>query len=186
MNYLSYWGDLYTWQNIFRNNTVFVCENLPYCEFPKGILNRTQIVSSQGLHQLSIPIQGGRKNNSIFKNIRIEHTTDWQRNHYRTIMSCYGKSPWWKEYEGEIQKVYQQKKIFLFDWNIFIYEWVANLLECKLNYISEITTLGNEYNKNDLTPYQQVFGNIFYDGVFILDAILCQGEKELKYYLKKV
>ncbi|MGL6022952.1 MAG: WbqC family protein, partial [Chitinophagaceae bacterium] len=120
-----------------------------------------------------------------FKDIKIDNNKPWKKHHYKSIISCYGKSPWWKEYEEDIEKFYQQKKIFLLDFNYLIYEWVANTLKCKINYISTNSLVKNCNLKNSFPIYQQVFGHRFNKEVFILDAILCLGEKELVYCLQQ-
>src|SRR5215216_1327217 len=60
--------------------------------------NRFVVAGSNGLIHLSIPLVNGRSQKIPFKDVRISYREKWQLNHWRTITSCYNKSPYFEYY----------------------------------------------------------------------------------------
>src|SRR4051812_41011059 len=76
--------------------------------------NRTVICGSNGLINLSVPVENGRSQRVPFKDVKISYREKWQLNHWRSIASCYGKSPFFYYYEDELQKLFYKRHSFLF------------------------------------------------------------------------
>ena len=104
---------------------------LPSCEMYQkmSFRNRTVICGSNGLIHLSVPIEKGRNQKLPFKEVKISYRENWQLNHWRSIVSCYGKSPFFSFYEYELQKFFTGKQVFLFDLNLEIVEWLKGVLK---------------------------------------------------------
>ena len=81
-------------------------------------LNKMVLPGSNGTVKLSIPIRGGRSVKLPYKEVEIDHKTDWQTNHLRTISSIYGNAPFYPFYENEIRDLYVDKVTNLFQWNL--------------------------------------------------------------------
>ena len=58
--------------------------------------NRCQLAGADGIIQLSIPLEHGRDQRTIMKEVRIAGRQDWQGQHWKTIVSCYNRSPWFE------------------------------------------------------------------------------------------
>ena len=55
--------------------------------------NRCKIMTSNGILDLSIPVNKVNGNHTLIKDIRISYLSNWQSNHWRAIESAYNKSP---------------------------------------------------------------------------------------------
>ena len=78
--------------------------------------NRATILTSNGLYDLIIPVI--RSSVKQIKEIRIDNSVAWQRNHWKTIESAYNHSPYFLYYRDFFEPHFQKKYIFLFDFNM--------------------------------------------------------------------
>ena len=92
---------------------------------------------------LSIPLEGGRNQKMVMKDVRISQKENWQDRHWKTITSCYNKSPWFSHYSDELHALFTTAHLFLVDWNIACYEWAADKLSIHTPW-----RLSDSYNKN--------------------------------------
>lgn len=86
------------------------------------------IATANGLLTLSIPVEGGRNQRALYRDIRVDNSADWQTRHWRSIFSAYGKSPWFFQYADSLEDVYRHRDPFLVDWNFRCLEWVCSAL----------------------------------------------------------
>ena len=91
--------------------------------------NRFVLSGSNGLIHLSVPLIHGRDQKIPFKDVQICYGEKWQLIHWRTITSCYNKSPWFEYYRDELEKFFINKWEFLFDWNLVIMSWLKQVLQ---------------------------------------------------------
>jgi len=90
--------------------------------------NRCQIVGAEGVINLSIPLVRGRDQKALMKDIRISAAQPWQSQHWKTIFSCYNRSPWFEYYRDELEDLYRRPCAFLVDWNLLCFEWTMKVL----------------------------------------------------------
>ena len=159
--------------------------------------NRCIIAGANGLITLSIPLQEGRNQKTIMKEVKIEDSK-WQTDHWKSIESCYNKSPWFEFYKDELHKLYSKPFCFLLDWNLACFEWSIRILGLPLVFsLSEIfikkynedvadfrnKILPKNYKDYNTVSYRQVFEDRigFMPNLSILDLIFCEGKtaKEL-------
>ena len=160
--------------------------------------NRTLLAGSNGTIILSVPLEKGRNQKKPMKDIRISNRDKWQLKHWKTITSCYNRSPWFEFYSDELATLYGRPFIFLLDWNLICFEWSIQKLGLKLepslstNYHKSY--LPDEYtdwrdkvlpkNYLDFRPirYRQVFEERtgFLPNLSILDLLFCEGKNALK------
>lgn len=114
--------------------------------------NRAVICGSNGLINLSVPIMQGRNLRVPFKEVRISYHENWQTNHWRGIVSCYNKSPFFDYYSGELEDFFQKQHTYLFDLNLEILNWLKKVI----GFSSEIVTI----DSYDATEYKEVAENI--------------------------
>ncbi len=110
--------------------------------------NRCVILTANGLQTLSVPVHF--KNNMKIKDVRIDYSEDWQRNHYRAIMSAYNKSAFYEYFEDEIRNIIYSASDFLFDLNLQSIEFILKCFGIPTNY-----TLSEEFLKDgDFIDYR--------------------------------
>ena len=102
----------------------------------RSFRNRCIIAGANGLISLSIPIAGGRNQKKVFGEVRIDYSVDWQQQHWRSIFSAYGKSPWFFHYADSLEKLFSQKIDLLVDWNRHCLNWINETLEQKMELLA--------------------------------------------------
>ncbi len=187
---IQYFGCVNYWIDIsnFSKSILSLYEMYPKMTFR----NRAVIVGANGLIDLSIPIHGGRNCKQLVKDVKIDSTQDWRTRHWRSIISAYGKAPFFEFYRSDIEKLISNKNIYLFDFNYEIFEWIVKVLKCSAEFERELsksdkmanieisTDLWKPSNFQEKTyryQYFQVFETKlnFQYNVSILDLIFCEG-----------
>ena len=155
--------------------------------------NRTIIVGANGIIHLSVPIIGGRSVKLPYRDIEIDYKSEWQRDHFRTLCTVYGNSPFFMFYKDEIAVLFESKPRFLFEWNLQCLNWVfrkiklgtpiAIDMEHSENHASRFTVdyiLPSNYDAECFSPflrYNQVFEDKvgFKPNLSILDLLFNAG-----------
>ena len=81
------------------------------------------------LINLSIPVLDGREQKKLLKEVAIDNRKPWQSQHWKTITSCYNRSPWFEFYKHELEELYRQPVEWLVDWNRVCWDWLMQKLE---------------------------------------------------------
>lgn len=158
--------------------------------------NRTEVLGGNGPILLSVPLVDGREQKRPMKEVRIANDRDWQSQHFKTLRSCYNRSPWFQFYEPGLASLYEKKFEWLLDWNLATWEWAAS--KTAGNFTTELTSSYQEFYdpaewldlRNKVTPHTigQLFPDpIRYSQVFqerhgfkphcsVLDLIFCEGK----------
>jgi len=156
--------------------------------------NRFGIVTAQKPQSFSVPVQKGNQKR-VFKDLKIDYQESWVNVHWRSILSAYGKSPFFEFYSDYFHKILYKKAIFLVDLNLEILTTCLKLIGIKKNF--EITEKYLNLEKNTEyqdfrstihpkkhsqidsiykpAPYQQVFGSKFEENMSIIDLLFCEG-----------
>lgn len=111
--------NLYKISNEFSNIIFEQCEYYQKMSFR----NRCQIAGGEGIINLSVPLEKGRDQKTLMKDVRIAAAQPWQAQHWKTLLSCYSRSPWFEFYRDELEELYQTRVDFLVDWNLACFEW---------------------------------------------------------------
>lgn len=169
--------------------------------FPKQTYrNRCHIYSANGSLTLSIPLN--KKNNTITKDVKIDHSENWRMKHWRAIQSAYSNTAFFLYFQDYFEEVFLKKNDFLLDWNITLFEMINNLLKQSLPYnlttdfireSSETTDYREKIHPKQkpllsiypeyFQPFAQKHG--FIHNLSIIDALFNLGIEETKKYLKK-
>src|SRR5580658_7890826 len=75
--------------------------------------NRCIISGANGRIHLSVPLAFGREQKTLTREVKILASSDWQKSHWKTIVSCYNRSPWFEFYRNELEALYKKQFIFL-------------------------------------------------------------------------
>ncbi|MBK6984535.1 MAG: WbqC family protein [Bacteroidetes bacterium] len=70
--------------------------------------NRCDIVTANGKLSLSIPLIKQADKELIFDK-KISYAEDWQKQHWRTIVSAYKNSPYFEFFEDEFKPFYENQ-----------------------------------------------------------------------------
>ena len=169
--------------------------------FPKQpYRSRCDVYSPNGILTLSIPLIK-RNHRQATKDIKISYEYDWQKLHWRSLESCYRRSPFFEYFEDDLLPFYADKKFdFLIDLNEAMQQEILKLLKLKPNYsfsseylktypeaadfrdiISPKENLSSDTQFTPI-PYMQVFESRhgFLPNLSIVDLLFNQGSKALE------
>lgn len=158
--------------------------------YQKGSLrNKCKIMTSNGLLNLSIPLRKGKNSKQNIKDVKIAYDVDWQKHHWMTIKSAYGKAAFFCDYDLIFEKLIFKKNIYLFDHNIQIIENILPILNCTNSILYTESYDGTNRHKIDnLDPknyreYPQVFSDRFpfHENLSIIDLVMNVGPESMFY-----
>ena len=166
--------------------------------FPKQTLrNRAVVLSSQGLLNIIVPVKNKSKEKILTRDIEISYSERWPVEAWRTIFSCYGKSPFFIYYADKIEQILCKQYTYLMDLNLEVFYFLnqAMHLQCELSVTSQyIERKENNYRdmflpKNreaegrDLKPYYQCFSEKygFQTNLSALDLLFNLGNEAGEY-----
>jgi len=115
--------------------------------------NRCRIVGAEGVIDLSIPLVRGRDQKALMKDVRISAAQPWQSQHWKTILSCYSRSPWFEFYRDELEGLYGKQWDFLLDWNLACFEWTVRILGISIP-VSLTGSYEKEYALDQVTDWR--------------------------------
>lgn len=186
---INFWIELAHCPNVFFEH---------YEKFQKnGFRNRYQVLSSNGVLTLTVPVVGGRETKELTSVVKIDNSTPWQAQHWKTIQSCYNKSPFFQYYQMGLSHLYQNTFQSLIEFDLATFDWVSKALKLKVGFrpTQSFTREANNLGTKDLrgqfrtgnrlnrlqTKYIQVFGTGFHPNLSILDLLFNLGPESKPY-----
>ncbi|MFM7053821.1 MAG: WbqC family protein [Bacteroidota bacterium] len=160
----------------------------------QNLRTRCHILSPNGIITLVVPVAHQELNNSLVKDVRISHKENWQRRHFRTIKTCYGRSPYFEFFEEELAKFYDLRLEFLWEFNLASVRFLSDSmgLSAHFNVVDkENMEIPYAYLSNYSSPdqliqqpsYMQVFRDRFpfVSGLSALDLLMNLGPASVGY-----
>jgi hypothetical protein len=101
--------------------------------------NRCYIAGANGKLPLIIPIQN-RGNGQLTKNVKIDNTNNWQRIHWQSVRSAYGKAPFFEYYADHFLPMFTTRFELLFSFDLELLKLLKKLIgieELKIVLASE-------------------------------------------------
>lgn len=84
-----------------------------------GWRNRNQIKTHQGKQWLTIPVHTkGVTNGTVIKDVRIDWTKPWAKNHLKSVSFAYSKAPCFEAYVPLLESFFARRDEFLADFTI--------------------------------------------------------------------
>ena len=190
----TYFPSLLFWKIILKNN-FFWMKNSYYKK--QTLRNRMFIHGANGKLMLSIPIRhSGINQKRFYDDVSIDSSSDWKKNHFKSIKIAYQSSPYFEFYEEDLKDFYKVETSNLYNFNLKSVELVLKWLEMGTNnrtidfnieiykQSKNIKEIDNrEIKKKSNIKYIQTFEdkNGFIDGLSILDMIFNCGPKTKDY-----
>lgn len=169
--------------------------------------NRFEIASANGKLNLTIPILKPEGNRTKTKDIRIDYTTPWQKNHWRAIVSAYSNSPFFEIFEKELTPLFETKESLLINFNQTTIEQLFKCLGISVDISFCDNYIPKDKYKYDFrdsispkkrlqepdpdfipNPYYQVFQNKlgFIHNLSFLDLLMNEGPNALYIVQKSI
>ena len=126
----SYWPNLHYFFYVLNASIINIEQFDNYSK--QSYRNRTQILSANGILNLSIPIKKN-KSEKVVNSIEISYKEDWQKNHWRAITSAYKNSPYFDFFEEDLKVFYSNKYNLLIDYNLDQLKFIIKVLKQKKN-----------------------------------------------------
>lgn len=84
-----------------------------------GWRNRNQIKTIQGKQWLTIPVHSaGATQGLLIKDVKIDWSKPWAKNHWKTLSFAYAKAPYFRSYAEVCEPFFQRHDKFLADFTI--------------------------------------------------------------------
>tara|TARA_R110002073_G_scaffold4213_4_gene28057 strand:+ start:15564 stop:16127 length:564 start_codon:yes stop_codon:yes gene_type:complete len=155
---------------------------------------RCYIYGANGKQLLSIPVKNANSTQQT-KEVLIDNTYSWQKQHIKAIASAYRSSPFHEFYEDEINEVFNSNTKYLLDFNLKCQEVLLELLpidkpfgltktfEKKVEADFRLLADSKMQVNYNFEPYTQVFSDKhgFIQNLSILDLLFMEGPNALNY-----
>lgn len=146
--------------------TVFIEKEENYIK--QTYRNRCEIISSNGLISLTVPVLLGSFHKTCMKESSIDHSKRWQNIHLRALISSYKSSPYFEYYFDLIEKVILKNHKYLLDLNMHSLHTVLEILKIdrQVNYTEyfEKPEERDDDFRYEITPKKKIK-----DGVFLFE-----------------
>jgi WbqC-like protein family len=158
--------------------------------------NRCYIYGANGKLMLNIPIiHSKNKSRQLTKEVKIDYTSNWQKQHLKSIKTAYQTSPYFEFYEDEFTTFFDRNYTDLLSLNTASLKLILELLELNIR-ILKTDTYKTSYKQDyrllidaktphffSFEPYIQMFDNKygFIPNLSILDLLFMEGPNTLNY-----
>lgn len=202
---IQYFPSIILYKSLYKFSNIVFDQYEAYQKM--GFRNRCQLAGAEGVVDLSIPLVNGRGQKTLVRDVRISDRQPWAAQHWKTIVSCYSRSPWFDHYRDELELLFRRRFDFLLDWDLACFDWSVRVLGLAIpvglteGWVREYSSLEGVDWRGKLRPrdreagygeggrggapvrYRQVFEERtgFIPNLSILDLLFCEGGNAIKY-----
>lgn len=181
-----YYGSVEYWTAIAQHGEDVVID-LGENYVKRSERNRTSIMTSGGVMQLSVQLSHANRPRQAMRSMRIDYSKRWPHQHFVAMESAYRSSPYYDYYADRFASLYSASFDYLIDLNMKTLEQVCSMLKLPVPRISEhyIEATAVDIDLRDkkrgstfvAEPYIQVFEDRlpFEANLSIFDLIMCEG-----------
>ncbi len=164
--------------------------------------NRCRVVGANNIQNLTVPVQNGNSK-ILIRDIKIDYSQNWQKEHWRSIQSAYGKAPYYEFFSDYFETEFQKRPIYLVEKNVALLTICLKLLGLKkdisftedyqIQYGAGFLDLRDAISPKVKQPisqyyqphrYLQVFGKDFAENMSIIDLLMNEGPNSLSVVTK--
>ncbi len=190
----AYFGSIAYFRELVRAQKVHIEAKEHFVK--QSVRTRCDILVSNGLRHLSVPVIKKNGNKTVMEDIEISFTDNWKNDHWRTIESAYSSAPFFEHYGEEVKALIFSKEENLMRFN----EKITNtfLAWMSIDFISLDYTIEYAQSESDFRgfpfddrlntkKYTQVFEaeNGFIPNLSILDLIMNEGPMARRWLLSE-
>ncbi len=170
----------------------------------KTYRNRCRIYSANGVINLSVPVIEATRRKIQVKDVRVDYSIDWQKQHFKSIESAYKSSPFYEFLIDEFSLFFNKKHKFLLDLNSAVLSKLFEVLEIDVKLHLSQSYENKPVGKSDLRSeiqaktensnkfitnkeYLQVFSDKhgFFEDLSTIDLIFNLGSEAYSYLIDK-
>ena len=182
---LSWWGRVVSCSEIVLDAT----ERLP----KMSDRNRYRIMGANNANLLSIPLVNGRDQVLPVEDLKISADLDWQKIHWRTIVSTYRRTPFFEYYEDDLRRFFEDLNTQLIEFNIASIVFLVKSFNLGISVTAAVTSeavpekltdcrqtavsnIGKEFGDH-FPEYHQIFSDRigFQPNLSALDLLFSEG-----------
>lgn len=157
--------------------------------------NRCYLLTANKIQPLVIPVKYSSK--SLTKEVKLDHSQRWVKDHWGAFYSAYGKAPFFEYFSEIFRAAWNKKHTYLIDANADFLLLTLKLLQVNVNVT--YTERFESEQANDFRgiirpkqpfesrgiyvsrPYNQLFGDVFAPNLSVVDLIMCEGPQAVDY-----
>ena len=192
----AYFPNIYTFSILSQKDVIWeVWDNFQ----KQTYRNRCYICTDQGRLMLNIPILhvGGAQGRQRYRDVQIDHSAPWPKQHWKTLQTAYRSSPFFEYYEDDLAPLFEKKEKYLIEFNLQATATICELLqipfsEKQTSAYTEVPDEGidgrhliiaKQQIQQPFEPYPQVFEERhgFLSNLSILDLLFNEGNNALSY-----
>ncbi len=128
--------------------------------------NRNRIKTQHGVKWLTVPALTGGRFGELIKDVRIDDSKDWRKDHLATINFAYARAPFFGQYFPKLEKIILGSGDSLRELNLALIRWLAGELGIKTKIVlsSELNIPNTGKTQRLIDICKQLGATYFYEG----------------------